>query len=55
MRGRSSSWTRVRVNLEHVPEPLRPGPEPLEADYDPWAGADATRPARAPRKKKPPR
>src|SRR5712692_4535394 len=24
MRGRSSTWTRVRVNLEHVPEPLRP-------------------------------
>ena len=24
MRGRSSTWTRVRVNLEHVPEALRP-------------------------------
>ena len=24
MRGRSSTWTRVRVNLEHVPEDLRP-------------------------------
>jgi hypothetical protein len=24
MRGRSSTWTRVRVNLRHVPEALRP-------------------------------
>ncbi len=38
MRGRSSTWTRVRVNLEHVPEPLRPEQEPLDPDYDPWGG-----------------
>ena len=38
MRGRSSLWYRVRVNLEHVPEELRPPQEPLEAEYDPWAG-----------------
>ena len=38
MRGRSSTWTRVRVNLEHVPEEKRPVQEPLEVDYDPWAG-----------------
>ena len=38
MRGRSSTWTRVRVNLEHVPEALRPPQEPLDPDYDPWAG-----------------
>jgi hypothetical protein len=37
MRGRSSTWTRVRVNLEHVPEELRPPPEPLDGAYDPWA------------------
>ena len=36
MRGRSSTWTRVRVNLEHVPEALRPAQEPLDPDYDPW-------------------
>lgn len=36
MRGRSSVWYRIRVNLEHVPEAERPGQEPLEADYDPW-------------------
>ena len=38
MRGRSSAWYRVRVNLEHVPEEKRPAQEALEADYDPWAG-----------------
>jgi bifunctional non-homologous end joining protein LigD len=38
MRGRSSTWTRIRLNLEHVPEGLRPGQEPLEVDYDPWQG-----------------
>jgi bifunctional non-homologous end joining protein LigD len=36
MRGRSTTWTRIRVNLEHVPEPQRPPQEPLEVDYDPW-------------------
>ena len=40
MRGRSMSWTRVRVNLIHVPEADRPTQEPLESDYDPWAGHD---------------
>jgi bifunctional non-homologous end joining protein LigD len=38
MRGRSSTWTRIRVNLEHVPEAQRPAQEPLEVDYDPWTG-----------------
>jgi bifunctional non-homologous end joining protein LigD len=38
MRGRSSSWYRIRLNLEHVPEAERPAQEPLEVDYDPWAG-----------------
>jgi len=38
MRGRSSTWTRIRLNLEHVPEEQRPPQEPLEVDYDPWAG-----------------
>src|SRR5437867_5558388 len=43
MRGRSSTWTRVRVNLEHVPEALRPGQEPLDPDYDPYARSTAGR------------
>jgi bifunctional non-homologous end joining protein LigD len=38
MRGRSTMWYRVRVNLTHVPEAQRPQQEPLEVDYDPWAG-----------------
>jgi bifunctional non-homologous end joining protein LigD len=37
MRGRSSLWYRLRVNLAHVPEDLRPPQEPLDPDYDPWA------------------
>jgi DNA ligase D-like protein (predicted polymerase) len=32
MRGRSSTWTRVRVNLRHVPPELRPAQEPLDPD-----------------------
>ena len=37
MRGRSSLWYRVRVNLRHVPEKQRPAAEPPDPDYDPWA------------------
>jgi bifunctional non-homologous end joining protein LigD len=32
MRGRYTTWTRVRVNLQHVPEKLRPAQEPLDPD-----------------------
>ena len=32
MRGRYSTWTRIRVNLQHVPEKLRPTQEPLDPD-----------------------
>ncbi len=32
MRGRFSTWTRVRVNLQHVPADLRPAQEPLDPD-----------------------
>jgi hypothetical protein len=35
MRGRSTTWTRVRVNLEHVPETLRPAQEALDPDDAP--------------------
>ncbi|CAN5589172.1 DNA polymerase domain-containing protein [soil metagenome] len=37
MRGRSTTWTRIRVNLQNVPEAERPSQEALEVDYDPWA------------------
>jgi bifunctional non-homologous end joining protein LigD len=35
MRGRSSTWTRIRVNLQHVPENLRPSQEAPDPDDDP--------------------
>jgi len=38
MRGRYTTWTRVRVNLRHVPEDERPAEEAPDPDYDPWAG-----------------
>jgi len=38
MRGRNTTWTRIRINLRNVPEPERPPQEALEVDYDPWAG-----------------
>ena len=50
MRGRSSTWTRVRVNLQHVPEALRPAPEPPDPDDGPptWSGgAPPRKPSRA--------
>ena len=31
MRGRSSTWTRIRLNLRHSPEAERPAQEALEA------------------------
>jgi DNA ligase D-like protein (predicted polymerase) len=55
MRGRSTIWWRVRVNLRHVPEKDRPQPEPPDPDYDPWAGYEwpdrSGQPARAPRRR----
>jgi bifunctional non-homologous end joining protein LigD len=35
MRGRSSTWTRIRVNLRHVPEDRRPGQDTPDPDDDP--------------------
>jgi DNA ligase D-like protein (predicted polymerase) len=55
MRGRATLWYRVRVNLTHVPEADRPPQEPLDPDYDPWAGYEwpdrSGQADRAPRKK----
>jgi DNA ligase D-like protein (predicted polymerase) len=50
MRGRYRTWTRVRVNLQHVPETLRPAQEPLDPDEDmadDWATAIARERKRA--------
>ena len=50
MRGRSSTWTRIRVNLRHVPEGERPTEEPPDPDYDPWRDSGTgRRPSRAPK------
>ena len=46
MRGRSSTWTRIRVNLRHVPEPLWPVQETPDPDDDPtreWRTRRASR------------
>jgi hypothetical protein len=44
MRGRSSTWTRIRVNLRNVPEAIRPLQEKPDPDDDPtreWREARA--------------
>ena len=49
MRGRFRTWTRVRVNLQHVPEALRPAQEPLDPDEnmaDDWKGVSDPAPTR---------
>jgi hypothetical protein len=41
LRGRFRTWTRIRVNLQHVPTELRPAQEPLDPDEkmaDEWSG-----------------
>ena len=46
MRGRSSTWTRIRVNLRSVPEELRPVQETPDPDEDPtqeWRTQRASR------------
>ncbi|MEO5567450.1 MAG: DNA primase small subunit domain-containing protein [Gemmatimonadaceae bacterium] len=35
MRGRSSTWTRIRINLQHVPEEIRPVQDTPDPDDDP--------------------
>ena len=39
-RAQFTTWTRIRLNLRHVPEAERPPQEALEVDYDPWQGQD---------------
>jgi bifunctional non-homologous end joining protein LigD len=46
MRGRSSTWSRIRVNLRHVPESMRPAQETPDPDDDPtreWRNMRATK------------
>jgi DNA ligase D-like protein (predicted polymerase) len=49
MRGPSSIWYRIRINLQHVPADERPPQEELIAEYSPWEGytPPASRPGAA--------
>ena len=61
LRGRHRTWTRVRVNLQHVPMELRPPQEPLDPEEnmaDEWnkeATGNLSRPIRPRRKSSPAR
>jgi hypothetical protein len=50
MRGRFRTWTRIRVNLQHVPENMRPPQEPLDPneELDDWNVSDASGQRRTP-------
>jgi hypothetical protein len=50
MRGRFHTWSRIRVNLQHVPEALRPAQEALDPDDQPddWSGFTGPDPRRRP-------
>jgi DNA ligase D-like protein (predicted polymerase) len=54
MRGRSSAWWRIRINLQHVPEELRPEQPELPPAPNPWAGTDPSHWHRRPRKAREP-
>jgi bifunctional non-homologous end joining protein LigD len=49
MRGRFRTWTRIRVNLQHVPDHIRPAQESLDPDEnmsEDWAGVSGPAPPR---------
>jgi bifunctional non-homologous end joining protein LigD len=51
MRGRFATWTRIRLNLQHVPEALRPKQEALDPDAAPvheWSVSASDVPRRRP-------
>ena len=50
MRGRSSTWTRIRINLQHVPDDLRPKAPKLPPIPNPWSDASPGDSPRRPRK-----
>jgi hypothetical protein len=43
MRGRNTTWTRIRLNLQNVPDDQRPPQEKLEVDHEPWTEAERER------------
>jgi hypothetical protein len=54
MRGRSSTWTRIRINLQHVPEPERPNAPKLPPIPNPRANTTSEERHRRPRKARTP-
>jgi len=55
MRGRFHTWTRIRLNLQHVPEAIRPPQEALDPDdapKNPWANGEGGPPRRPSRARK---
>jgi bifunctional non-homologous end joining protein LigD len=55
MRGRFHTWTRIRLNLQHVPEEIRPPQEALDPDdapKNPWANGEGGPPRRPSRARK---
>jgi bifunctional non-homologous end joining protein LigD len=50
MRGRHHTWTRIRINLQHVPIAIRPAEEALDPDDvdHGWGDVSAARPRRTP-------
>ncbi len=55
MRGRFATWTRIRLNLQHVPAQLRPPQEPLDPDDDMSADWKGVSPADGPPRRTPSR
>jgi bifunctional non-homologous end joining protein LigD len=51
MRGRSSTWTRIRVNLRNVPMAIRPPQETPDPDDDPTRELRSSRPTKRAAKK----
>lgn len=55
MRGRYATWTRIRINLEHVNERERPEQEALDPDFTPQWGSAGNEPAASPKPRRPSR
>jgi DNA ligase D-like protein (predicted polymerase) len=58
MRGRFHTWTRIRINLQHVPAEMRPPQEALDPDdapkeWEEWMATSGERPKRPSRARKP--
>ncbi|HTU62818.1 MAG TPA: hypothetical protein VMF89_30355, partial [Polyangiales bacterium] len=50
MRGRYTTWTRIRINLQHVAEADRPAQEALDPDFTPSWGSPPSESSPKPRR-----